>query len=84
MKSKDFNQRHKRMTKAAQFLGARKFIILYVIIFTFWVAFNIISLVYLQVNPYVFILINLLLSGIVTLQAPIIIMSRNRQEEKTS
>ncbi|MES2380654.1 MAG: DUF1003 domain-containing protein [Bacteroidota bacterium] len=81
MESKNSKQKQKIWAKATHFGGSWKFIILYAIIFTFWVVFNMISLTYLQINPYLFILINLGLSGIATLQAPFILMNQNRIEE---
>ena len=68
--------------KVAQFGGSWKFIILFGIILTVWILFNAIAPKAFGFDPYPFILMNLILSCIAALQAPIIMMSQNRQEEK--
>jgi uncharacterized membrane protein len=68
--------------KVARFGGSWKFIILFGVILTLWIVFNIVALGNLKFDPYPFILMNLILSTIAALQAPIIMMSQNRQEEK--
>ncbi len=68
--------------KVAMFGGSWKFIILFGVILTVWIAFNALALDYYRFDPYPFILMNLILSCIAALQAPIIMMSQNRQEEK--
>lgn len=68
--------------KVAKFGGSWKFIILFGIVFIVWIMFNILALGVFKFDPYPFILMNLILSCIAALQAPIILMSQNRQEEK--
>jgi len=68
--------------KVADFGGSWKFIILFTIILTIWVLFNTLSAKGSEFDPYPFILMNLFLSAIAALQAPIIMMSQNRKEEK--
>ena len=68
--------------KVARFGGSWKFIILFGIILAFWIVFNVIALTAYRFDPYPFILMNLILSCVAALQAPIIMMSQNRQEEK--
>lgn len=68
--------------KVALFGGSWRFIILFAIFFTVWIVFNILALGVFKFDPYPFILMNLILSCIAALQAPIILMSQNRQEEK--
>ncbi|MBK5284841.1 MAG: DUF1003 domain-containing protein [Bacteroidia bacterium] len=68
--------------KVARFGGSWKFIILFGIVLTVWITFNVAALGSLKFDPYPFILMNLILSSIAALQAPIIMMSQNRQEEK--
>lgn len=68
--------------KVARFGGSWRFIILFGIILTLWVIFNVIAIGRYQYDPYPFILLNLILSCIAALQAPVIMMSQNRQEEK--
>jgi len=68
--------------KVARFGGSWKFIITFGIILTLWIIFNTVAMGVLKFDPYPFILMNLILSCIAALQAPIIMMSQNRQEEK--
>lgn len=68
--------------KVAKFGGSWKFIIIFVTILTVWIAFNSLIIAKFRFDPYPFILMNLVLSCIAALQAPIIMMSQNRQEEK--
>jgi uncharacterized membrane protein len=68
--------------KVARFGGSWRFIILFGIVLTLWIIFNVAALRNLEFDPYPFILMNLILSTIAALQAPIIMMSQNRQEEK--
>ncbi|WP_432410101.1 DUF1003 domain-containing protein [Rasiella sp. SM2506] len=66
----------------ATFGGSWKFIILFAIIIFVWISLNIIFLANKSFDPYPFILLNLILSCLAALQAPVIMMSQNRQEEK--
>jgi len=66
--------------KVALFGGSWKFIILFVIILAAWIFFNVIVAKKSSFDPYPFILMNLILSCIAALQAPIIMMSQNRKE----
>jgi len=68
--------------KVARFGGSWKFIISFSLIIIIWITYNIVTLQQDKFDPYPFILLNLLLSCIAALQAPIIMMSQNRQEEK--
>ncbi|MEC5166621.1 putative membrane protein [Flavobacterium sp. PL11] len=47
-----------------------------------WILANIYILVNKGFDPYPFILLNLILSCLAALKAPVIMMSQNRQEEK--
>ena len=70
--------------KVAAFGGSWTFIILFGGILLIWIGFN--SFVLIQWNkvfdPYPYILLNLMLSMIAALQAPIIMMSQNRQSAR--
>jgi uncharacterized membrane protein len=68
--------------RVARFGGSWSFIISFFIILIVWIIFNSIALGKYSFDPYPFILMNLILSCIAALQAPIIMMSQNRQEEK--
>ena len=68
--------------KVAKFGGSWAFIIIFLIILVVWILFNTLTPVKDNFDPYPFILMNLILSCIAALQAPVIMMSQNRQEEK--
>jgi uncharacterized membrane protein len=68
--------------KVANFGGSWRFIIIFSVIIFIWIAFNSLSPKRDDFDPYPFILMNLFLSAIAALQAPIIMMSQNRKEEK--
>lgn len=71
--------------KISEIAGSWKFIILFTLFLIFWVILNIYILSEEnRIDPYPFILLNLLLSCIAALQAPIIMMSQNRQAQKDS
>jgi uncharacterized membrane protein len=65
----------------ADFGGSWNFIICFFFILFTWIGFNVIA-VGMPFDPYPFILLNLLLSCLAAIQAPIIMMSQNRQEAK--
>lgn len=68
--------------KVARFGGSWSFIITFMVILIVWIAFNATLPKADQFDPFPFILMNLILSCIAALQAPIIMISQNRQEEK--
>ncbi len=68
--------------RVAQFGGSWRFITLFGVVLTAWIIFNAQAIGRYKFDPYPFILMNLILSCIAALQAPIIMMSQNRQEEK--
>ena len=68
--------------KVARFGGSWKFIISFMVILTGWIIFNVTAPNRDDFDPYPFILMNLILSCIAALQAPVIMMSQNRKEEK--
>ena len=68
--------------KIAAFGGSWKFIILFAIFIVVWMLINVVFLLKEAFDPYPFILLNLILSCLAALQAPVIMMSQNRQEEK--
>ncbi len=68
--------------QVASFGGSWKFIISFTVILSIWILFNTLSPAGYEFDPYPFILMNLVLSAIAALQAPIIMMSQNRKEEK--
>jgi uncharacterized membrane protein len=66
----------------AQFGGSWTFIVLFGCILVAWIIFNSLVLLSKSFDPYPFILLNLVLSCLAAIQAPIIMMSQNRQEAK--
>jgi uncharacterized membrane protein len=68
--------------KVASFGGSWTFIISFGIFILIWISINVFWLVNKSFDPYPFILLNLILSCLAALQAPVIMMSQNRQEEK--
>src|SRR3989338_16113 len=70
------------MTK---FAGSWPFILLFVLFLVLWISTNIYFLIQTNKNPfdpYPFILLNLILSCIAAIQAPIILMSQVREAER--
>lgn len=67
--------------RVASFGGSWKFIIIFAVFIAVWMFVNVVVLKK-NFDPYPFILLNLILSCLAALQAPVIMMSQNRQEEK--
>jgi len=68
--------------KVADFGGSWTFIISFAVFLLIWICTNIYWLGNKGFDPYPFILLNLILSSIAAIQAPVIMMSQNRQEDK--
>ena len=68
--------------KLSAVAGSWTFIIIFCGFLLFWIILNGYLLKNAAVDPYPFILLNLLLSCLAALQAPIIMMSQNRQAKK--
>ena len=68
--------------KVAEFGGSWTFIMIFMGFLFFWAILNTIILIVGAPDPYPFIFLNLLLSMLAALQAPIIMMSQNRQSQK--
>lgn len=66
----------------AKFGGSWKFIIIFSVVLFIWIFYNTAVAKTAQFDPYPYILMNLVLSCIAAIQAPIIMMSQNRTEEK--
>jgi uncharacterized membrane protein len=67
--------------RLAKFVGSWWFVVIFCAIIVIWICLNIIMLAK-PFDPYPFILLNLALSCVAAIQAPLIMMSQNRQEEK--
>jgi uncharacterized membrane protein len=68
--------------RLASFGGSWTFLMLFGAALLVWVTINTVILARRPFDPYPFILLNLLLSCLAAVQAPIILMSQNRQEAK--
>lgn len=66
----------------AFFGGSWTFIITFFVFILVWIGINVWTLLFKPFDPYPFILLNLILSCLASIQAPIIMMSQNRQEQK--
>ncbi len=67
--------------KLASFAGSWTFIIVFTLVLIGWIVVNGIMLTN-SFDPYPFILLNLVLSCVAAVQAPLIMMSQKRQEQK--
>ncbi|MEG6569097.1 DUF1003 domain-containing protein [Thermoanaerobacterium thermosaccharolyticum] len=87
--SKNINEEHKdsltfgdRMAdKLADYAGSWSFIFTFSFVLVVWMVINSVAFIK-HFDPYPFILLNLVLSCLAAIQAPIIMMSQNRQEAK--
>lgn len=68
--------------KVATFGGSWYFIFTFGSILLIWIVYNTISIFDKHFDPYPYILLNLILSCLAAIQAPVIMMSQNRQEAK--
>ncbi|MBP1165295.1 putative membrane protein [Chryseobacterium sp. PvR013] len=68
--------------RVAFFGGSWTFILVFFSFILIWILLNIWFLTLKSFDPYPFILLNLILSCLAAIQAPIIMMSQNRQEQK--
>jgi len=68
--------------RVALFGGSWTFIILFASVLVVWITINSNSLFVKSFDPFPFILLNLVLSCLAAIQAPVIMMSQNRQESK--
>jgi uncharacterized membrane protein/ribosomal protein S14 len=66
----------------AEFGGSWNFIGIFAIVMAVWMGFNVWTATRAIFDPYPFILLNLVLSCLAAIQAPIIMMSQKRQETK--
>lgn len=68
--------------RIAEFGGSWKFIISFAAVLIAWIVLNAVFLLNRGFDPYPFILLNLILSCLAAIQAPIIMMSQNRAEAR--
>jgi uncharacterized membrane protein len=80
--SEKFSFGERLSDRIASFGGSWPFIILFFTFLAGWMAINVYLLATRAFDPYPFILLNLVLSCLAAIQAPIIMMSQNRQESR--
>jgi uncharacterized membrane protein len=68
--------------RIAEFGGSWRFILSFAAVVAVWIGVNSIALLRGPFDPYPYILLNLVLSCLAALQAPVIMMSQNRQEAR--
>jgi len=68
--------------KVAEFGGSWTFITAFAVVLVSWITLNSFFLAQRAFDPYPYILLNLILSCLAAIQAPVIMMSQNRQEAK--
>ena len=80
---KDLTRGEKLADKLSEVAGSWGFIIGFTLFILGWIIVNLV-IMRKAMDPYPFILLNLMLSCLASLQAPIIMMSQNRQAKKDS
>jgi uncharacterized membrane protein len=68
--------------KLSDYAGSWGFILTFAGVLILWIVINTVLLVWRHFDPYPFILLNLVLSCLAAIQAPVILMSQNRQESR--
>jgi len=68
--------------RLADTAGSWGFIGLFFLFLVFWIAINSVQFLFKPFDHYPYILLNLMLSCLAAIQAPVIMMSQNRQEAK--
>ena len=68
--------------RVAEFGGSWNFLLCFAAVLFLWIGVNCMAFLWRPFDPYPFILLNLVLSCLAAVQAPIIMMSQNRQEAK--
>jgi uncharacterized membrane protein len=68
--------------KVARFGGSWKFISWFAVILCIWIGINLLLVGRSRFDPYPFILLNLLLSCLAAIQAPVIMMSRTEEKDR--
>ncbi|MBI4773783.1 MAG: DUF1003 domain-containing protein [Deltaproteobacteria bacterium] len=79
---KDLSVGEKMADKLASFGGSWTFLAIFGMLLLAWIALNTFVLLTKPFDPYPFILLNLVLSCVAAIQAPVIMMSQNRVEAK--
>jgi uncharacterized membrane protein len=80
--SQDLTFGQRLSDRLAAFGGSWVFIMIFGVVLCIWITINTIGLMSKPFDPYPYILLNLVLSCLAAIQAPVIMMSQNRQESK--
>lgn len=72
----------KAADRLTQIAGSWAFIITFILMIAFWIILNAVWLISKPLDPFPFILLNLALSTVAAIQAPIILMTQNRANQK--
>ncbi len=75
---KDLRKLDRLSDSIARIGGSWGFIFSFMLFMAFWLVLNTVILIKKPLDPYPFILLNLVLSTLAALQAPVILMSQNR------
>ncbi len=78
----DLSTGERMADRIATFGGSWRFILIFALVIAVWVAVNSVALLRRPFDPYPYILLNLALSCLAAIQAPVIMMSQNRQEAR--
>jgi uncharacterized membrane protein len=68
--------------RVAAFGGSWRFLILFAVVLVLWIAVNSVAMIMRPFDPYPYIFLNLVLSCLAAIQAPVIMMSQIRQEAR--
>jgi uncharacterized membrane protein len=79
---REWSQGERLADRIATFGGSWTFLVSFGIFIAIWIVINSLALAGRPIDPYPYILLNLMLSCLAAIQAPIIMMSQNRQEAK--
>lgn len=74
--------RDRAADRLAAFGGSWRFLLSFILFIILWIVVNMIFLANRGFDPYPFILLNLFLSMLASIQAPIIMMAQNRQAQR--
>ena len=80
-KTKKLTFGQKAADKVSELAGSWAFISLFLVFIFIWATLNTLAVFFGVWDPYPFILLNLFLSCLAAIQAPVILMSQNRQSE---
>ena len=82
MYKKDLRKLDRLSDRIAQIGGSWSFILFFFVVLVAWMSVNAFILVAKPFDPYPFILLNLVLSCLAAIQAPVILMSQNRAAKR--